>query len=129
VSDYLFVYGTLMRRCGLSMHRYLEAHAEFVTEASLWGELFRVSDYPGVVLGGARSSQVQGEVYRVLDPAALFRILDDYEECASHHPEPHEYRRALCPVRWANGHQGEAWVYLYQGETWNLARIPDGRFC
>lgn len=127
-SEYLFVYGTLKRSFNHPMHPHLLRHAQYVDVATLRGLMYRVAHYPGVIESDEAGRVVHGELYRVTDAAALFALLDDYEECSSAHPQPHEYERTTCLVSLSDGSQVPAWVYLYAREVSGLEFITTGCF-
>jgi len=56
--------------------------------------------------------------------------LDDYEECSSSFPEPHEYQRQLITIQphAAGVSLSLAWAYLYQYPLSNKPRIKNGQF-
>lgn len=122
---HLFVYGTLRAAFDGPMARWLRQAARLVGPATIGGALYRVADYPGLVAGP--TGGVQGDLFVLADPAAVLAVLDDYEECAAHHPQPHEYRRVAMTVQAANG-PVMAWVYLYMRDTTGLPPIEDGDF-
>src|ERR1700691_4077663 len=80
-SDRLFVYGTLMRGFDHPMAKLLSRSADFIGEASCHGRLYRVKQYPGLVLSDDASDAVCGEVYRLRQPIELLREFDMYEAC------------------------------------------------
>jgi gamma-glutamylcyclotransferase (GGCT)/AIG2-like uncharacterized protein YtfP len=127
-SEYLFVYGTLKRSFNHPMHAQLVQCAEYVSDATMPGRMYRVAHYPGVIRSDDPAQRVLGELYRVHDAPALFAVLDDYEECSSAHPPPHEYVRERCPVMLPDGHSVTAWVYLYARAVDGLPLIDSGRF-
>jgi gamma-glutamylcyclotransferase (GGCT)/AIG2-like uncharacterized protein YtfP len=127
MSDFLFVYGTLMRAARHPMHHHVAAHAEYIDEASFGGRLYLVHHYPGVVDSIAPDERVYGELYR-LHSASAFSTLDEYEGCGPNVPEPAEYIRVQRTVTRANGTVVTAWIYLYNHPTDLLPLIPSGRF-
>lgn len=122
---YLFVYGTLRAAFDGSMARWLRQSARLVGPATIGGALYRIADYPGLVAGPG--GRVQGDLFALADPAAILAMLDDYEECAAHHPQPHEYLRVAMTVQAADGPVA-AWVYLYARDTTGLPLVADGDF-
>lgn len=128
MSAYLFVYGTLRKGAGHPMHRILSAGAEAVGEATFQGRLFDLGRYPGVVPGPAGRWRVAGEIYRMTRPEPLLSALDEYEGSAPQNPQPHEFRRAVQPIRWGNGEQGEAWIYLYIAPLNGARQIESGDY-
>ncbi|UZW56891.1 gamma-glutamylcyclotransferase [Sphingobium sp. JS3065] len=121
----LFVYGTLRPGFDDPMALWLREAARHVGPATARGRLYRVDSYPAFVPG--RSDAVTGDLFALVDPMATLAILDDYEECAAHFPQPHEYRRERLIVRSENG-PVEAWTYIYNRDVGGLARIESGDF-
>jgi len=125
-GEYLFVYGTLMRPLGHPMHRYLRASCSFLERGWVWGSLYDLGGYPGLLAPG--SSKVRGEIYRVVDAAQLFGALDRYEECHESFPAPHEYRREIVRVTGESGRVYRCWAYLYQFGVSDDMKIEDGDY-
>lgn len=126
--ELLFVYGTLRRNTRSEMHRQFERLAEYLGEAVFQGRLYRVADYPGAVPSPCAEDKIQGEVYRLSDSDRVFELLDAYEECGPHFPQPAEYVRRKEPVQLKDGRLIKAWIYLYNRPTENLRRIESGDF-
>lgn len=95
----------------------------------IFGKLYLVGSYPGAVPAPASCGQVvHGEVYRLLKPEQTLRILDDYEECASHFPQPHEYQRLPETVTLVDGQRITAWVYWFRRSVLGLSQIKSGDY-
>ncbi|MEC3909910.1 gamma-glutamylcyclotransferase family protein [Sphingobium sp. CR2-8] len=122
---YLFVYGTLRAAFDGPMATGLRRSAQLIGPAVIGGTLYRVADYPGLVPGGV--GLVHGDLFALRDATATLAVLDDYEECAPHHPLPHEYRRERCMVRAASG-PVEAWTYVYAYDVSGLPVVAGGDF-
>lgn len=121
----LFVYGTLRAGFDGPMARWLRGVAPVLGRATARGALYRVDTYPGFVPGD--EGVVTGDLFALPDPAALLAQLDEYEECAAHFPEPHEYRRELVTVEGLD-RPVEAWTYIYARDVAGLERIAGGDF-
>jgi gamma-glutamylcyclotransferase (GGCT)/AIG2-like uncharacterized protein YtfP len=128
ISDYLFVYGTLMRGFDHPMAQLLSRSADFIGEARCRGRLYLVKHYPGLVLSDAADDVVFGEVFRLRAPAELLREFDMYEACGENFPEPTQYVRQMLPVTLEDGAASEAWTYIYNWPVAHLTRIASGRF-
>jgi gamma-glutamylcyclotransferase (GGCT)/AIG2-like uncharacterized protein YtfP len=128
ISDYLFVYGTLMRGFDHPMAQLLSRSAEFIGEARCRGRLYLVKHYPGLVLSDAADDVVFGELYRLRAPEELLREFDMYEACGENFPEPTQYVRQMLPVTLEDGAASEAWTYIYNWPVAHLTRIASGRF-
>ncbi|WGD54013.1 gamma-glutamylcyclotransferase [Bradyrhizobium sp. CB1650] len=127
-SDLLFVYGTLMRGFDHPMARLLSMHADFLGKATCRGRLFLVKHYPGLLLSGAPSDLVHGELFRLRAPDELLRELDMYEACGEGFAEPTEYLRKLVDVTMTDGSVTQAWTYIYNWPVTDLPPIESGRF-
>jgi gamma-glutamylcyclotransferase (GGCT)/AIG2-like uncharacterized protein YtfP len=58
------------------------------------------------------AGEVHGELYRLIDPEATFKVLDEYEGV--------EFERVV-----VNG----AWIYQYREQPLESSRILSGDFC
>ena len=125
-TDYLFVYGTLRKACKSGAHNEYLGGADFVSSAKIRGQLYRVGDYPGLVLSDA-GHWVIGEIYLLRSESQL-HDLDVYEGCAKTSPQPYEYNRSIHEVVLNNGDLVKAWVYVYQQDTQALMNIGSGDF-
>lgn len=127
--NYLFVYGTLRKTQSGQLSPYLKNRAVFIDQASLPGKLYKVAHYPGAIPAPGDSRHlVYGEVYRLLHPSSALSILDDYEECASHFPKPHEYQRKSETVILNSGKHLQAWVYWFRYPVSGLVQIASGDY-
>ncbi|WP_417541875.1 gamma-glutamylcyclotransferase family protein [Methylophaga thalassica] len=129
-NTYLFVYGTLMKDTNHSMARLLTKHSEFICRASMQGQLYLIDYYPGAILSESKDDIVYGELYKLSNASWVLSQLDDYEECSSSFPKPHEYQRQLITIQphAADVSLSLAWAYLYQYPLNNKPRIKNGQF-
>ena len=127
-DEYIFVYGTLRRNPSQSMYHVLARYSDFVGDGYVHGKLYEVDNYPGLKTSDRQEEKVYGEVYRLRDPHYVFEMLDDYEECSSKYPEPHEYKRAKIDVHTTDGRKLKAWAYEYNHPTEALELIPSGNY-
>lgn len=106
--ELVFVYGTL-RRGGTNHFRM--AGGDLVAEGVVKGRIYRISWYPGLVLGD--EGEVKGEVYSV-DAAQLLE-LDAFEGLSAGEIEGSEYRRVRAVVFRPGGKTLSAWVWEWIG--------------
>ena len=128
MNPHLFVYGSLMSSAAHPMGERLRREARLVGEATIRGRLYRISWYPGVVIGPEPGERVYGEVYALEDPDRALAWLDAYEGILPERHDKNEYERAEQPVRLASGKEITAWVYLYRGDVAGLSALPGGRW-
>jgi gamma-glutamylcyclotransferase (GGCT)/AIG2-like uncharacterized protein YtfP len=76
-GDLLFVYGTLRSEFDNRYARLLRKGATLVGRATVSGSIHRVRHFPAYRPEPA--GEVQGELYRLIQPAATLKALDEYE--------------------------------------------------
>jgi gamma-glutamylcyclotransferase (GGCT)/AIG2-like uncharacterized protein YtfP len=124
-DNLLFVYGTLRFAFDGPMARRLQAEARHMGPARADGMLYRLAGYPGFVPGA--EGMVTGDLFALTDADATLVWLDDYEECATHSPQPHEYRRLWMTVAGLDGPVA-AWTYAYARDPSGWPIIASGDF-
>lgn len=122
----LFVYGTLRKASAAPMAMALRSGARWIAVGEVRGFLYRLSGYPGLVLDPS-GGPVIGDLFAMQDSARMLALLDDYEECSSRFPQPHEYRRIILDVATANG-SVRAWTYVYAWPIDEAKLIAGGDF-
>ena len=105
--EHVFVYGTLRR--GGSNH-FRMAGSDLVTPGTVSGKMYRISWYPGLVLGP--EGRVVGETYAVGEEQ--LRALDEFEGVSAEE-EGSESRRVKAPDTARDGSTTEAWVWEWIG--------------
>ena len=125
-SHFLFVYGTLMRNAHHPQAQHFHQAASFLGPARWQGKLYLVSYYPGAVPSELTEVIVHGELWTLTNPQTL-ALLDQYEECTSLDPLPHESTRSIETV-WLGEQALKAWVYIYKRDTNGLKQITSGHF-
>jgi gamma-glutamylcyclotransferase (GGCT)/AIG2-like uncharacterized protein YtfP len=111
--DLLFVYGTLRSEFNNRYARLLRKDATLVGRATVSGSIYRVRHYPA--FRPEPAGEVQGELYRLSQPAATLKALDEYEGP--------EFERVIIKG---------AWIYQYKEHKEPLpesSRIVSGDFC
>lgn len=128
VNEYLFVYGTLRSDISREQNHLLQTQAVFISVAYLQAKLYEVAGYPGAIYSKNPADKVYGELYELIDSNQILTQLDNYEECVSSFPEPHEYIRTQLPIRLADSCPMMAWVYLYNRDISTLRAIKTGDY-
>lgn len=126
--DYLFVYGTLMHTVDHEMSRFLQANAQFVGHAHMYGQLYEIDGYPGAVASENTSERVYGHLFRITDTDSVFKVLDAYEGIGVGNPNDYEYQRTPITVYLEDGTTLRAWFYAYNFPTDTFLRIVSGRY-
>lgn len=131
MSEFLFVYGTLMSRAatdyGRDMRERLHRETRNFGPATIQGRLYDLGSYPGVTTSDDPGEVVHGEVLRLADAQAVFIWLDAYEGIVAGRAD-NEYARVLAPARLHGGTLVSAHVYRYLGDPGRVRWLPDGRW-
>src|SRR5262245_9945408 len=114
--EFLFVYGTLLRRSAHAQARYLLERATYLGEVKVPGRLYRLGRFPGMIEPSQPDDWVFGDLYDLgHDAAATLQVLDRYESDES--TPTALFERRLSDVTLADGTQRPAWVYWFRGEV------------
>ena len=121
---YLFVYGTLARGRELHGHLKRPPGTRFVGEAKIRAELYSIPNqsYPGAVERGGKNGFVFGELYKLSNPDATLKKLDEIEGCAEG-----LFRRVVVDV-FSDAGKTKAWAYFYAQPLKDAELIPSGVF-
>lgn len=122
MSDFLFVYGTLLKNADNDMSDYLFKNSKYISSGFFYGKLFNVSWYPGAILSNCSDDKVFGSIFKLKDADNILKILDDYEGI-----DEQLYRRELINV-FRDDEELKCWVYLYNRPITNLQQIVSGNF-
>jgi gamma-glutamylcyclotransferase (GGCT)/AIG2-like uncharacterized protein YtfP len=94
MTDLLFVYGTLRRRCRHPMAAWLAERANFLGEAKTPGQLYDLGQFPGATPAESADDWLFGDLYDLGPHPEAWAALDHYENGESPHPAYFE-RRAI----------------------------------
>ena len=119
-SEYLFVYGTLLRQSQSPVSSMLSKNSSFVEKGTVRGRLFDIGEYPGIVVNEDSKKEVMGEVFKLKNPTSLLKKLDSYEG--------KEYKRIKTHVYLDNGEHLSAWIYNFTQPTDDYIRIKSGDY-
>jgi gamma-glutamylcyclotransferase (GGCT)/AIG2-like uncharacterized protein YtfP len=123
----LFVYGTLLPEFQLPISDFLTSESEVVGRGFVFGKLYDLGEYPGLVPDDSRLNRVFGNLYRLRNSESVFHILDEYEGIHQSGQEENEYIRTLIEVHFGEK-QIVSYVYLYVGEVAHQTWIPSGDY-
>ena len=98
----------------------------YIGRGSIHAALFDLGLYPAAV--PAPDSTVWGEVYEILDKAAVLDALDGIEGYRDDDPDKSLYRREQTEVLLPGGGVATAWVYFYNAPLGRAQAIPSGDY-
>jgi gamma-glutamylcyclotransferase (GGCT)/AIG2-like uncharacterized protein YtfP len=125
--DLLFVYGTLLPECNVSISTQFLEETEFLGQGYVFAKLYDLGDYPAMVLDITHKHKVFGQIYRLHSPKKTLAILDDYEDINLSFPEDNEYIRSVVKVN-SKEIEINAYAYLYTKDVLPLKKIPSGDY-
>jgi gamma-glutamylcyclotransferase (GGCT)/AIG2-like uncharacterized protein YtfP len=127
VAEYVFFYGTLMTPFNRAGRQLVESKLVFAGHGRIRAALFDLGIYPAAVPADDDST-VAGEVYELLEPAAVLEALDGIEGYRPAEPERSLYRREVTDVTMDSGQARQAWAYFYNAPLGRAERIPSGDY-
>jgi gamma-glutamylcyclotransferase (GGCT)/AIG2-like uncharacterized protein YtfP len=128
MSDLLFVYGTLRRRCRHPMAAWLAERATFLGEATTPGQLHDLGWFPGARPAESPDDWIFGDLYDLGSNPQTWTGLDLYENGES--PSPAYFERRIVEVRLLGEQRTTlAWLYWFVGPMPpESVRIVSGRY-
>jgi gamma-glutamylcyclotransferase (GGCT)/AIG2-like uncharacterized protein YtfP len=99
----------------------------FTGRGRISAALFDLGIYPAAI-PAHDGSAVWGEVYEMLDPAAVLATLDEIEGYRAAEPERSLYTRILTEVALDDGRSLQAWAYFYNAPLGRAQRIESGDY-
>ena len=127
MADFVFFYGTLMTPFNRPGRQRVDGKMAFVARGRINAALFDLGIYPAAV-PATDGSLVWGEVYEMLDPAAVLAALDEIEGYRAAEPERSLYTRVLTDVALEEGRSVPAWAYFYNAPLGRAGRIESGDY-
>lgn len=127
-SDYLFVYGTLLKDVDNEMSKFLQQHAQFISKGYFNGKLYQVSWYPGAVISNNSSDRVYGHIYKLSNFNYTFKVLDAYEGIDYNNAKNNLFKRESVTAFLETDTEIKTWVYTYNLSTTHLRQIESGDF-
>ena len=126
-TDKLFVYGSLMGGIQSPIATYLKSKSTFLGEGFVYGKLYDIGKYPGLVYNNLLENKVIGHIFQLSNPMEMLPNLDYYECVGEQFEQPNQYRREPINVH-LNGTTKLCWGYVYNLTTKNLKQIESGNY-
>ena len=126
INQFLFVYGTLLQ-AGNEFAKYLNQHCKFISTGKIKGRLYDIGEYPGAVIDNSERIYIYGNIFRMDDPDAILKVIDDYEGIGGLYSHPQEYIREQVDILTDNGNV-RCWVYIYNLPVDTYNQIPEGDY-
>ncbi|MCI4670638.1 MAG: gamma-glutamylcyclotransferase [Bacteroidia bacterium] len=126
-TDYLFVYGSLLKQANNIMSAYLSGRSELLGEGLMEGKLFMIDYYPGAIYSSDSIQKVRGDVYKLNEKDSTFQVLDNYEDFIPGDPENSAFIRKIVPIQYED-QVLHCWVYLYNQDYSTYQIIPSGDY-
>ena len=126
MTNLVFFYGTLMSGFQRAGREPVNHELKLVGRGWISAALFDLGIYPAAV--PAEDSQVRGELYQMLEPNRVLRVLDEIEGYRSTEPDASLYTRVQRRVTLDDGRLTPAWVYFYNAPLGRAERIESGDY-
>lgn len=126
MADLVFFYGTLMTGFDRRRRAGIDNQLRYLGRGSIQAALFDLGIYPAAI--PAPDGKVWGEVYEMLDTAAVLPALDEIEGFRPSEPDASLYVRRTTPVTLEEGPTESAWAYFYNAPLGRAQRIESGDY-
>jgi gamma-glutamylcyclotransferase (GGCT)/AIG2-like uncharacterized protein YtfP len=128
MSEYLFLYGTLLPGDATGEPSRIVSSLKRVGSGTVRGRLYDFGDYPGAVLDRSAKTSIKGELFELPNDDSALRALDDYEEFDRTDQETSLFVRTRTMARLRDGRRLNAWVYVYNRDPGSARLIPSGDY-
>jgi gamma-glutamylcyclotransferase (GGCT)/AIG2-like uncharacterized protein YtfP len=128
MSNYLFVYGTLLPEHAPAEIADAVKRLQVVGRGRARGRLYDFGDYPGAIVAPSASSSINGLVYQIQGNSNVLRELDTYEGYDERHPERSLFLRKRRLITLDDGRRVLSWIYEYNGDPGKAVYLPRGTY-
>lgn len=123
MSEYLFVYGTLRFDLAPAEVRLLLTGMKRLGSATVYGKLYDLGEYPGVLLEDG-CGLIVGELLELDEAKTQLRAFDSYEGFDESAISQSLFVRTKCRAVLPDGQFVEAWIYIYN-QALTAARLVE----
>jgi gamma-glutamylcyclotransferase (GGCT)/AIG2-like uncharacterized protein YtfP len=129
MSEYLFVYGTLLPHLAPEAVVNEVRQFQWVGQAATCGRLYDLGAYPGAILDATTNTRIIGQVFQLPDNPAILAALDDYEGFyyADNLPDS-LFVRTTTTVKFSDGREMLCWIYVYNRDVGDAPLVADGDY-
>jgi gamma-glutamylcyclotransferase (GGCT)/AIG2-like uncharacterized protein YtfP len=128
MSDYLFLYGTLLSHEGGREISKVLKRLKRVGSATIQGRLYDLGEYPGAKLSQSARRSIKGEVFELPNDSTVLKSLDKYEEFDRADRKNSLFVRARTVAHLPHGRQLKSWVYVYNRKPGRAPLILSGDY-
>ncbi len=128
MNNYLFVYGTLMKKYTGYAPINLEDFGKYICEGFINGRMYEIDNYPGVIRSQNPQDKIYGELFLLSDFEASIQKLDVYEDYFPENLGESLYLRKIEDIYLSDGEIKPAWIYLFNKEVNVEKRILSGNY-
>ena len=127
MKDYLFAYGTIAEHNGPQEIAGAVRQLKYVGDGFVFGRLYDLAEYPGVILENHRRHKIFGKIFEVPAGSSVLEQLDAYEGFNPRRPTDSLFVRRRTAIRRPKQPVLKGWVYEYNEPIESLPMIENGR--
>ena len=128
MTDYLFIYGTLMPSKADDEIAHIVKRLRRIGAGYVRGRLYNLGEYPGAVIDRSANTSIHGELVELPADKTILEALDKYEEFDPSRPQKSLFVRKRTKIKLANGRNVEGWMYVYNRNPGNAPIIRGGNY-
>ncbi|SRR6266404_2831570 len=126
MSDYIFLYGTLLPREVSGKSSEIISRLRKVGPATVRGRLYDLGEYPGAILDHSANAVIKGELFELPDVNKPLKALDEYEEFNGADIDNSLFVRVRTDAELPDGRRLNTWIYVYNREPGSAQLIRSG---
>jgi len=128
MSEYLFLYGTLLPDQAPAEIAATLKSLRRIGPARVRGRLYDFGEYPGALLVPSSKTIIQGEVFELPSTRATLKALDQYEEFDPTNKEASLFIRTKTSAKLTDGNQVDCWMYVYNDDPGTAPLLANGNY-
>lgn len=128
MTDYIFLYGTLLPEYAPAEIADTVRQLSRVTRAFVRGRLYDLGEYPGAILDPASETLIKGEIFELPDDKEALARLDSYEGFDPDEPASSLFARDKTSVTLREGGELQCWIYIYNRDPGSASLVETGNY-
>ena len=133
MSNFLFLYGTLLPANASGKSRRIVKKLKPVGPATVAGRLYDLGDYPGGIPDESATTSIKGQLFELPEDelhstVQILKLLDSYEEYDWADRRNSLFVRTRAVAELSDGRKITCWIYAYNREPENALLIADGDY-
>ncbi len=128
MSEYLFIYGTLLPGHGPKVVADVVEKLRYVGQGAAQGRLYDLGEYPGAVLNASSRTKILGRVFELPQDKNVLKSLDAYEGFNPNNLKNSLFSREQTTITLDDSRKLRCWIYVYNQDVSSAKLISSGDY-